>query len=479
MSGAYLYEGKLLQIKDKVMQVPKFSTWEQKCDCHCFKIAYFPEIKTYYCNDWEMNCTTAIFSTLVVLLLFAFELWSLIENYKEVLQMSLIIVGCVIHFSYIISHLLTMCTSPGYLPWFWNVERRKKYSQEEKWSGIITNEKQKEFALSGECPDRSIVSSSARRIVLRADVNCGWIANWIGVKNIRYFIIMQMWLLTIFIYYFAIFIMDMIAIKRNGWKLTVPRLAFFISIIPIVITFIYFIFFILKSFKLILHNKARLFEEDTTNPYDLNNYVNCMESFGPSWCCPLWLFPLPFPAIRDGFAYLRNDGQETNGGIETANDEKFNASDFFVGDGAARIDENGNVIQGEDNQENSDNAIYLLEEGNNFYIDQGSSTVMTTGPGILSESDLSMTGGNPAPQQDFYLGAEYDKTVTGQKVDQTMTQIEREKHRVRKQKIGSQERIKPPENTNYPIPRLKPFVSYKPAIEVPEKDGPVRFFFLP
>lgn len=482
MSGAYLYEGKTLQINDKIMHVPKYSEWQQKCDCGCCKIAYFPEIKTYYCNDWEMNCTTAIFSTLIVLLMFAFELWSLIENYSDLVQLGLIIAGSFIHFFYIVSHILTMCVSPGYLPWFWNVERRKYYTQQEKWSGIITNDKQKSFALDGECPERSIVSASGRRIVLRAEVNCGWISNWIGARNIRYFIVMQIWLFAVFIYYFAVFIMDMIAIKTNGWKFTVPRLAFFLSILPVLITFIYFIFFIIKSIRLVLHNKSRVFDDQEENPYDVNSFINCMETFGPSWCCPLWLFPLPYSALRDGFAFLRNDGQEADGDIERQNGEnggkEFKASDFFIGEnGNAVVDENGNIIYDGVNQQNqeqnSDDAIYVLGPQNEFYADASSSIVMTTGSDHLSESELSFSG-----PQDFYVGQEFDKTVTGQKVDQAMTQVEREKHKVRKQKIGNQYRIQPPVDVGYPLPRLKPFVSYKPAIEVPEKDGPVRFFMI-
>ena len=164
MGDAYLYDGKNIEVGGQKIKVPKFSEWEEVCSCGDCHVAYFPEIRKYFCNDLEIDIPTTIMSISVVLLIFAFELWSICISTDGVTQLSLLIVGSILHVFWLFSHLEAMFTSPGYLPWFWSIEQRKAYTYKEKFSGIVTNKEQYNFAIQGVCPERAIVSASGRRI---------------------------------------------------------------------------------------------------------------------------------------------------------------------------------------------------------------------------------------------------------------------------------------------------------------------------
>ena len=68
-------------------------------------------------------------------------------------------------------------------------------------------------------------------------------------------------------------------------------------------------------------------------------------------------------------------------------------------------------------------------------------------------------------------------TLTGQPVKQSLPEPKREKHRVRKTKIGVTQGIHPvpPQSTTTEFPRLEYAGPHK-TIERPEKDEPFRFF---
>ena len=81
MQDAFLYDGKTIEISGQKIQVPEFTKFEEKCSCGDCHVAYLPEIRKFYCNDWESDILSSLMSILLVLAIFAFELWSICLNF--------------------------------------------------------------------------------------------------------------------------------------------------------------------------------------------------------------------------------------------------------------------------------------------------------------------------------------------------------------------------------------------------------------
>lgn len=91
------------------------------------------------------------------------------------------------------SYLAAVCMDPGFLPYDWFATQRTKYSWEEQLEGLATTSEQFEFAMSHPRPLGSCFSSRSGRFVLRPDHICGWIANWVGKRNHKQFILMMIY----------------------------------------------------------------------------------------------------------------------------------------------------------------------------------------------------------------------------------------------------------------------------------------------
>ena len=75
------YEGKVLLIEDVDQEIPKFSKWEKKCSFLGCNLSYFPEINSYFCNQWECNFTFP----LLAILLFISSFISAILSSNEII----------------------------------------------------------------------------------------------------------------------------------------------------------------------------------------------------------------------------------------------------------------------------------------------------------------------------------------------------------------------------------------------------------
>lgn len=103
------------------------------------------------------------------------------------------------------SYIRTIFDGPGYFPFYWSVrkdvEEDKKHdldndperpfmgSDEFDPSGCITLKEQIMWARQNKRPPRSMISSSAKRIVIRPDHYCSWCETWIGKRNHKFFIL--------------------------------------------------------------------------------------------------------------------------------------------------------------------------------------------------------------------------------------------------------------------------------------------------
>ena len=153
-TNAREFAGKYVKVEGKKVKVPAFSDWDQKCDCCGCKVAYFPEIDAYFCNQWECQFKYPVLVLSVVIISLFFAIWSVIDLFSGTNRIIILAVFGVTFIFWIISYFCAMCRSPGYLPWYWAVQKGTQYSYQEQMDGVITTEEQKYFVTQFSKPER-------------------------------------------------------------------------------------------------------------------------------------------------------------------------------------------------------------------------------------------------------------------------------------------------------------------------------------
>jgi len=306
------YEGKVLNIEGVDQEVPMYSEWERKCSCMGCNVSYFPEIKSYFFNQWELNCTFPIIVIILFLLSFICGLMSIFEALKDNKWKLHILIGfCVSFLFWAISYFTAMFRSPGYLPFYWAVEKRHEYTYEEQMDGIITRNEQFAFANCNERPERGSLSRQARRLVLKADHICTWLSNWIGLKNYRFFFLQLVWTFAVFVFWFIIVYFQVNSYLKTK-KFTTTTITMMVLILPDIGFFFFFMKVFINHIRYVIHNDTTLYEfkrntmTDDHNYYDVGCCNNIEQTMGPCYCCPLYLFPVPLPRLTDGFTWKTN-----------------------------------------------------------------------------------------------------------------------------------------------------------------------------
>lgn len=316
------FESRWIKVDGKEQLVPQFSKWEERCSCCGFRLIYFPIIEQYFCNQWECHCGYPLIVLFLVCVSFLFGIWSICDLFKEKKLIIFLSLFSIFFFFWLYAFFLAMCKSPGYLPWYWSVEKGTEYTFEEQMDGIITNDNQYNFAIKNSRPERSTLSKKARRIVLRADHICPWIANWLGLKNYRHFIQFLFWNFSLFVCFFVVIAYQIYDIVKNGWKTRASTIGAFICAIPDVPFFIFFFTIFMRHLNFVCRNTTTLQElkqsnedesEDYENPYNTGCCNNCSEVMGPCYCCCLYMFPcFCLPYLFSGIFWRRNDEDEEN-----------------------------------------------------------------------------------------------------------------------------------------------------------------------
>jgi hypothetical protein len=212
---------------------------------------------------------------------------------------------------WIISYFCAVCSSPGYLPFYWAVEKKEVFTYEEQLDGIITTTEQYNFAHYNQYPERGSLSKQARRLVLKADHICPWIANWVGLKNYRYFFVKLIWSFIYFIDWFLILILNSYELSK-GWKLHWAYIGTLVLFFPMFGFFGFIVVMIVRHTRYTCHNTSTLQElklkdsEDKHNYYDLGCWRNFVAIFGPAYCCPCWFFPVPIKRVWGGYHWETN-----------------------------------------------------------------------------------------------------------------------------------------------------------------------------
>jgi hypothetical protein len=116
---------------------------------------------------------------------------------------------------FLTNYIRTIIDGPGYFPFYWAfrdvlppppIQGNELLSSDDTPYGIISKEEQHQWASQHKKPPRSILSKTARRMVLRPDHFCAWATVWIGKRNEKFFILMNLYSLLylgLFVLYVA------------------------------------------------------------------------------------------------------------------------------------------------------------------------------------------------------------------------------------------------------------------------------------
>ncbi|OHS98041.1 DHHC zinc finger domain containing protein [Tritrichomonas foetus] len=186
------------KITNDITQIEKTS-WKIKHSCCC--CGPYIELsvpnkkrKRHFLRHWEFKPGMPIFVILVIL-------YTTITHFVCIFPLQYFIAQIISPFIivfflilFLSSYFGAVCMDPGFLPYNWIETKRFKYSWEEQLSGLAVTDSQFAFATSTpNRPPQCSFSHSAGRYVMRADHICGWVANWIGKRNHKQFMLMNLY----------------------------------------------------------------------------------------------------------------------------------------------------------------------------------------------------------------------------------------------------------------------------------------------
>lgn len=195
------------------------------------------------------------------------------------------------------SYFSAACMDPGFLPYNWNETRKTKYKWDEQLSGLAIRQDQVEYATIHR-PFMASFSKSAGRFVIRADHICGWIGNWVGKRNHKQFILMNIWgsLYSLNLFLWHVPILRQI-IPNDGRSLffVYILLIFFEGCLELVFAILLFYVFVMLLDDLRKDlTKIKKWKNERGQDYSCMKATR--EVFGPgNVCC----FVIPTPAFGD------------------------------------------------------------------------------------------------------------------------------------------------------------------------------------
>jgi hypothetical protein len=189
-------EEELLQLPSRLpdhIDCPEETKWKITSQCCGCPIALIPSSDRIFCRHWEVDLVPPIVVSLCTLFCYAaflFGTWRFLAG--RGLRAAALIETTAAVFLFAWSYFAAVCMDPGFLPYSWVATQRLRYSWEEQLSGLAIRPDQIEFGNSHK-PSFASFSTQAGRYVIRADHICGWIANWVGKRNHKQFMLIAFW----------------------------------------------------------------------------------------------------------------------------------------------------------------------------------------------------------------------------------------------------------------------------------------------
>jgi hypothetical protein len=194
---------------------PGYTEWSLR-QCCCVQIETVPALRSNFWRHWEIRPFLPILVFILSLLSFAL-LFAFVIPHFGVEGWLVAPVLAVVFVLFLLNYLRTIVDGPGYFPFYWAAQdvlpppthpQGLLLSRDEAPDGIISTDEQHAWAAGQRKPPRSILSRTARRIVLRPDHFCAWAAVWIGKRNAKFFMLMNL-------YSFLYFVLFVVYVARH------------------------------------------------------------------------------------------------------------------------------------------------------------------------------------------------------------------------------------------------------------------------
>ena len=196
------------QIPREEIPFPGVSSFKKKKLLFLFPYIQL-EDKTIVLGTWIFKPITPIICVLVTIAGLIYAHNSVYSNFQNGKIFE--IINFILFFFFIFAYFNTIFTGPGYFPFYWavrkdihndmNVNIMRDFDDEKPFkiidefdpAGMATRNNQLLWARQHQRPGRSIVSNSAKRIVIRPDHYCNWSESWIGKRNQKLFILFTLY----------------------------------------------------------------------------------------------------------------------------------------------------------------------------------------------------------------------------------------------------------------------------------------------
>lgn len=170
--------------------IPEETKWKQVRNCCGIPVLLVMPQDRLFLKHWELSPIVPIFvALLIIYCIIAYFITTfpyLSPNYLKIISLIEI---CIPFVLFLWSYIYSVFADPGFLPFDWVKTKKTHYSWEDQLSGLAFLPDQIQFARKHH-PDFASFSSMSGRFIIRADHYCGWIANWVGKRNHKQFILM-------------------------------------------------------------------------------------------------------------------------------------------------------------------------------------------------------------------------------------------------------------------------------------------------
>ncbi|EAY10819.1 DHHC zinc finger domain containing protein [Trichomonas vaginalis G3] len=290
-----------MEVNSSERQLPDptdYYTYRKICG---LSLNFVPSLNKTFINHWEVNPGLPIYVLTVMITSFLAFASIVVPSLK--LKWYFVILLTVIFSLFLISYINTILEGPGYLPFYYplkpNTEKDKQF---DFLSGIVTNDSQLKIIDKKKLPKRVHYFKTAKRIVLRPDHYCDWVASFVGKKNYKLFYLFNFYG---FIYIALFFISLIFVIKKD-----IDQNAFPLSHYILILYVAQALFFTMFTMAFLCGSTFEI----SKNITDFENLADIAVDWDNSSCLSNWeeifgsiskwyTWPIPFGAFHNMDSY--------------------------------------------------------------------------------------------------------------------------------------------------------------------------------